>query len=103
MTAQAKVDRIWNLPVSQFPKRATTYWDIVAHAERWPQPLDILEIGVFRGGLLKSLLERSDIQIWRYTGVDPYLGKEDDPYTGLYWKNEDEANALLGGCQSIVR
>ena len=101
MSAQAKVDRIWNLPASQFPESATTYWDIAAHAVRWPQPLDILEIGVFRGGLLKSLLERSDIQIWRYTGVDPYLVKGHDPCTGVYGKNEDEVNAIWENAKTL--
>ena len=66
-----------------------------------PQPLDILEIGVYRGSLLRSLLERSDIQIGRYTGVDPYLGTQHDPYTGAYWNNEEEAKAIWNDAKSL--
>ena len=93
---QASIERsVWNLPVEQFPQRATTYWDLIAGATDGGKPLDILEIGVFRGGLLRGLLERSDIQVNTYTGVDPYVGDAADSYTGsYYWTDGDGSNSV---------
>jgi|GEM_PF-750895 len=94
MSTQTSADNLWNLPASQFPDRATTYWDIVADAEIAGQPLDILEIGVFRATLLRGLLKRTDVQVGTYIGIDPYLGDERDSYTGAYWKDKGEANEV---------
>jgi len=78
MSTEINADKVWNLPASGFPHRATTYWDIVANTGWHQQPLDILEIGVYRAGLLRGLLKRTDVQVVSYTGIDPYLGDERD-------------------------
>ncbi len=86
-------DGLWNLPASGFPDRATLYWDIVAKALSASEPLDILEIGVFRAGLIQGLMGRRDVQVRSYTGVDPYLGSRGDSYLGSYWNNRADAEA----------
>jgi hypothetical protein len=58
------------------------------------RPLDILEIGVFKAALLKKLLERTDLQVDSYTGVDPFAGDKNDSYKNTYWENEDKANSI---------
>ena len=57
--------------------------------------LDILEIGVFRGDLLKALVKRDDVAVNSYTGIDPYLGDLSDSYTGAYWKNRTESSSVF--------
>lgn len=55
--------------------------------------VDMLEIGVFRGGWMKRIVD-SQINLNSFTGVDPYSGGAEDPYTGAYWKSEADAQAL---------
>ena len=90
MHTQYNADNLWNVPVSEFPSRLKIYWDIVAHAQISSKPLNILEIGVFRAGLLRNLRTRTDIEVESYTGVDPYVADATDSYTGSYWKNKNE-------------
>jgi hypothetical protein len=92
---------LWNLPATHFPDRATAYWDVVAQAGLTDRPLDILELGVYRAGLLRGLLERTDIRVASYTGVDPYLGDDRDAYRGAYWKNEREADAVWTSAREV--
>lgn len=101
MSTKINAGKVWNLPASGFPDRATTYWDIVANAGLASHPLDILEIGVYRAGLLSGLLKRTDIQVKSYTGIDPYLGDERDSYTGAYWKNAGESNSIYVDAKRI--
>lgn len=53
----------------------------------------ILEIGVFKAGLTK-LFASSSLNIISYDGVDPYLGSDDDPYTGAYWDSPSDADKI---------
>ena len=84
-------EAIWNLPRHAFPHRGKTYWDIVKEAVPNKAPLDILEIGVYKAGLLRALSDRKDIVINSYSGIDPYLGNESDDYTGAYWSDSGES------------
>ena len=84
-------EAIWNLPRYTFPHRGKTFWDIVKEAVSDKGPLDILEIGVHKGGLLRTLCGRKDILVNSYTGVDPFLGNESDSYTGSYWRDSKES------------
>ena len=64
------------------------------------QPVRILEIGVFQGGLTKAFAA-SSLNIAEYEGVDPYLGSSDDHYTGIYWDDTSGAEAVYRKTQTI--
>jgi hypothetical protein len=65
------------------------------------RPISVLEIGVFRAGLIKGFFEQSGLKIARYDGVDPYLGDESDPYLNSYWKNRPEAASVYDGARAV--
>ena len=77
---------IFNLPfVASQEDRGQVYASIYkAFADG--RTLDILEIGVFRGGIIRSIFANCPEIVKTYTGVDPYLGNPDDPYFNAYWK-----------------
>ncbi len=85
---------VWNIPVKEFPTRRNVMWGDVARMDIAQSPLRILEIGVFRAGMLRHLVKRNDISIASYTGIDPYLGETSDPYLGSYWSTTGESNAV---------
>jgi Methyltransferase domain len=64
------------------------------------RPINVLEIGVFRAGLIKGFFEQSSLKIGRYDGVDPYLGDESDPYLNSYWKNRPEALSVYDSARA---
>ncbi|WP_170756223.1 class I SAM-dependent methyltransferase [Ruegeria lacuscaerulensis] len=67
--------------------RRRVYSDIIVQYANGRQ-IDILEIGVYTGNVLKGLLNYSPSTIKTYTGVDPYIGDETDPYFRSYWKSQ---------------
>jgi len=83
--------------------RGKVFWDIVAEHFPAKMPIDILEIGVYQGNLLRSLMSRNDITVKNYTGVDPYLGTMEDPYLKAYWQNEDESDKIYQNSLKIFK
>jgi hypothetical protein len=83
-----RLDDLYNLPCNLDPEdRGRVYADILsAYAEQ--RTIDILEIGVFRAGLITSLRKYAPQIIRTYTGVDPYIGDDTDPYFNSYWKSQ---------------
>ncbi|MEO1108233.1 MAG: class I SAM-dependent methyltransferase [Pseudomonadota bacterium] len=57
-------------------------------------PINMLEIGVFKGGWA-SHISASKTNVASFTGVDPYLGDDTDPYTGAYWSNKQGAQSIF--------
>ncbi|WP_176461787.1 class I SAM-dependent methyltransferase [Anaeromicrobium sediminis] len=86
-------NEIWNLPKKKFENRRKVFWDIIKQNFQ-DKKISVLEIGVYKAGFLKDVLGRNDLKISRYTGIDPYLGAENDPYLGLYWKNKSDADKI---------
>jgi Methyltransferase domain len=67
------------------------------------RPIDALEIGVRRGGMLKALRTKEKVTFKSYVGVDPYLGDTTDPYLGSYWKDRAEADATYEEAKLIYQ
>lgn len=82
-----KEEPFYNLPFTPTTSRYDVYVDIIkkfADGRR----LEILEIGVFRAGIMRRAMETAASSIASYTGVDPYIGDETDPYHHSYWKSD---------------
>src|SRR6516162_8684181 len=71
------------------------------HFSDGERAITVLEIGVFRAGLIKGFFEKSNLKIARYDGVDPYVGDESDPYLNAYWKNRPEATSVYDGARAV--
>jgi len=109
------LDDLWNLPIKlldisksedlypnhiyEKPGRYQTMRSIVAK-HFGTRPIKILEIGVFRAGLIKAMYN-SELKITTYEGVDPYMGNESDPYTGAYWNDSNESNGVYLSSKAI--
>lgn len=65
--------------------------------------LNALELGVFKAGFLSSLISDSAgiLPLKSWTGVDPYMGTSQDPYTGSYWEDEEGAQRVYLGAQEV--
>jgi len=63
--------------------------------------IKVLEIGVYRAGLITALSSNSSLNIASYFGVDPYLGVGSDPYLGAYWKNSEGAEKIYQKSRKI--
>jgi spermidine synthase len=75
------------------------YWDILAAVYPDHPPLDILEIGVYKGGLARVLDDR--VNVHSYTGVDPYVGSLADSYFHIYWKNQNDADVIYRDTKTL--
>jgi len=75
------------------------YWDIVAAVYPDRPPIDILEIGVYKGALVRNLDD--SVNVRSYTGVDPYLGSIMDSYFKSYWNGSDEASAIYRSTKDL--
>ncbi|MDR2627713.1 MAG: class I SAM-dependent methyltransferase [Dysgonamonadaceae bacterium] len=64
-------------------------------------PLDILEIGVYKASFIQRC-HKMNLNIKSYTGVDPYSGGPDDPYSGGYWKR-DNVEAVYASAKSCFK
>ena len=91
---------IWNLPKQNFESRGKVFWDIMA-SHFGGKNIDVVEVGVYKAGMLKSLPGRDDLNVRTYVGVDPYLGDESDPYLNKYWKNVDECEAVFQEAKKV--
>lgn len=78
---------LFNLPMDLHINRGEVYASIIESYANG-RALDILEIGVFKAGLIKSICAHSKELVKSYTGIDPYIGTEDDPYFASYWKGD---------------
>lgn len=83
---------MYNIPVKEVETGRDLFWQSVK-SHFGNKAIDILEIGVFNGKMLKSMPEGS-VNIHSYTGVDPYLGTPGARYTGSYWKDRDGASSI---------
>ena len=55
-------------------------------------PITMLEIGVHEGDWMRAIMD-SPLNVAAFTGIDPYSGGPEDPYTGAYWSGREEAQA----------
>lgn len=90
---------LWNLPVNIFTSRYEVLTGIMTQHFGY-RPIDILEIGVFRAGLVQNVFA-ARLNVASYEGVDPYAGDPDDPYLGSYWQNSAEAEPFYSSAQAI--
>ena len=94
---------IFNLPFVSAPESRGQVYASIYKAFAAGRTLDMLEIGVFRGGIIRSVFAHCPEIVKSYTGIDPYLGNPDDPYFNAYWKGSadvaekqyDESQALF--------
>jgi hypothetical protein len=94
------VDSLWiETPTSTPTDCRHIYWDIVAAIYPDRPPIDILEIGVYKGALVR-LLDDS-VNVRTYTGVDPYVGSVMDSYFHVYWNGTDEAGAIYRSTKDL--
>lgn len=93
---------MYNLPQTKFEDRGAVYADVIASYNDKNRPIRILEIGVFRAALIQGLYKKCPDDIQSYTGVDPYMGDERDPYLHLYWSGDQSvAEATYQESQNI--
>ncbi len=83
---------MYNIPVKEVETGRGEFWSSVK-THFGDKALDILEIGVFNGKMLRSMPENC-VNIRSYTGIDPYLGLPGACYTGSYWKDRDGASSV---------
>lgn len=80
-------NELFNLPIKFSINRSSVYAAII-NAYASGRKLRILEIGVFKAGLIQGIFKEVPDIVESYTGIDPYLGTEDDPYFKSYWKSD---------------
>ncbi|MGF7169450.1 SAM-dependent methyltransferase [Sphingobium xanthum] len=78
---------LYNLPFTPTDSRSDVYGEIISEFAQGGR-IEILEIGVFKGSLIKGIMRHSKEMVKSYTGVDPYIGDETDPYHRSYWKSD---------------
>jgi len=78
---------LFNMPFTPPAEGGRVYADIIASFAAG-RKLDVLEIGVYMGRLLKTTARYHPGAIQSWVGVDPYIGDESDPYFQSYWKGE---------------
>lgn len=94
------VDTLWMESPNPSPTEARhVYWDIVEAVYPNHPPLDILEVGVYKGGLARALDDR--VNVHSYTGVDPYIGSLADSYFHVYWNNRGDADAIYRNTKAL--
>lgn len=94
----------WSFPMSaQGEAHARRYAQLTPFLEEYygDKPLRILEIGVYKAGLLSALSNDSSLRIAFYVGVDPYAGEDGDPYLGAYWNSKLMAEEKYQAAKSI--
>ena len=97
-----RLDELYNLPCKMDAEdRGRVYSEILSgYAQN--RKIDILEIGVFRAGLITGLHRYAPQIVNSYTGIDPYIGDETDPYFKSYWKGQkSEAETQYGKSLAI--
>lgn len=90
------------LPINQFDTGRQEFWNtIYEHFYKKKDYISILEIGVFKGKMLLTIPDNIRPFINKYTGVDPYYGKNGDAYLGSYWSNFDESMSVYNETKAI--
>jgi hypothetical protein len=94
----------WSFPISA-PGEAHSrrYAELIPFLEAYygEKQLRILEIGVYKAGLLSALADNSKLRIASYVGVDPYAGEQGDPYLGAYWGSKSMAEEKFQAAKRI--
>lgn len=90
---------IYNLPCYDLETGRDEFWNVVKEHFK-TRKIDILEIGVFKAKCI-SMLPEDFLEINSYTGVDPYLGDEQDSYLNSYWNNQVESKSVYEEAKEI--
>ena len=94
---------LWNLPIQRFDNRLLLFNSIISdwmeeyqRSGQWKpggRQLDFLEIGVWKAETIVGVQSFFN-KAFRYVGLDPYGQLIDDPYAGLFWKSDEESEAV---------
>ncbi len=101
MTESTRLQNFWHDPSKKVldERSRTIYWDICNQHFGPERPLDILEIGVFKGTLARLLTDQ--IKVKSYTGVDPYIGGFSSSYFGGYWWGQGGSDEIYESTKSL--